>query len=760
MANVASPHSHPAGKAGWLPALLPLAIFIAAAARVPASAAGERLHWTLPWVPSLGVGLSLTVDGLSLLFVLIVSLVGAAVFLFAGAYLGDHPQRRRFYGLLTAFMASMLGLVLVDNLLALFVFWELTTLTSYLLIGFEHHLEKARFNARQALLVTGAGGLAMLAGILMLAEMGGSSDISHLATQADRLRQHPLYLPTLACIFAGALTKSAQFPFHFWLPNAMSAPTPISAFLHSATMVKAGIYLLARLHPVLGGTAPWMVTLVVLGAITALLGALLAVGQRDLKRMLAYTTIMALGVVTMFLGGRTTATLTAAMTFLMVHALYKSALFLVVGTIDHQAGSRNLDEVGGLGRVMPLTGIAAAAAALSMAGFPLFFGFIGKEIMYQGALTEDLFPGFATAATLVANALMTAVAGMMAMCVFAGRLRFPGQRPREGGWAMWLGPLLLGGLGVFFGICPDWVGRHLVAPAVVAVHPQADDLHLKLFHGFNLPLLLSVVTLALGTAGYVGRRRLARIIRKVEEGLPATAEGAYARLLDLTAELAAGHTRLVQNGSLQRYLTVIFAAVALGTGWPVLRSGLSAGAMVRGLAVPAPVEILLCLIILGALAVVVAAASRLLAVCALGVIGAGSAMIFLWHGAPDVALTQLLVETLTVIIVALVLLRLPPLPRPLSSPRRRIFNAVLSLAVGVVLAGWLTAAAAGDLDRSVTAYYEAYSAVKAHGRNIVNVILVDFRSFDTLGEIIVVAVAGLAGLGLVFRRTTGCNRSS
>ncbi|MEE4608993.1 MAG: hydrogen gas-evolving membrane-bound hydrogenase subunit E [Desulfobacteraceae bacterium] len=750
---MASPHSHGPGKAGWLPALLPLVIFIVAAARVPASAAGERLHWTLPWVPSLGVGLGVTVDGLSLLFVLIVSLVGAAVFLFAGAYLGDHPQRLRFYGLLAAFMVSMLGLVLVDNLLALFVFWELTTLSSYLLIGFEHHLEGACFNARQALLTTGAGGLAMLAGILMLAEMGGSSDISHLVTQADRLRQHPLYLPTLACIFAGALTKSAQFPFHFWLPNAMSAPTPISAFLHSATMVKAGIYLLARLHPVLGGTAAWMATLVVIGAITALLGALLAVSQQDLKRMMAYTTIMALGVMTMFLGGRTTPTLTAAITFLMVHALYKSALFLVVGAIDHQAGSRHLHELGGLGRAMPLTGLAAAAAALSMAGFPLFFGFIGKEIMYQGALTEDLFPGFATAAALVSNALMTAVAGIIVMCVFAGRLRFPGERPREAGPAMWLGPLVLGGLGVFFGTCPDWVGRLLVEPAVMAFHPRADDIHLKLFHGFNMALLLSAATLVLGAVGYFGRRRLARTIAAVEKGLPVSADGAYARLLHLTAKLAGGHTRIVQNGSLQRYLTVIFAAVALGAGWPVMGTGVNFEPLMAGFNSPAPVEILLCLLILGALAVVVAARSRLLAVCALGLVGAGSAMIFLWHGAPDVALTQLLVETLTVIIVALVLLRLPPLPRPLSSPRRRVFNAVLSLAVGAVLAGWLMAVAAGDLDLSVTAYYEAYSTVKAHGRNIVNVILVDFRSFDTLGEIIVVAVAGLAGHSLIRRRT-------
>jgi multicomponent Na+:H+ antiporter subunit A len=744
-----SAHRHADARAGWLPALLPLAIFLAAAARVPASAAGAQRVVVLDWVPSLGVSLNLNVDGLSLLFVLIVSFVGAAVFVFGGAYLGGHPHRLRFYALLSAFMLSMLALVLVDNLVALFVFWELTTLTSYLLIGFEHDQAAARANARQALLVTGAGGLVLLVGILLLGRMAGSTDVSALVARGQALRAHPLYLPALVCILVGALTKSAQFPFHFWLPNAMAAPTPISAFLHSATMVKAGIYLMARLHPVLGGTAAWMGTLVVVGAITALLGAFLAMGQKDLKRLLAYTTIMALGIMTMFLGGRTTPTLTAAMTFLMVHALYKSALFLVVGTIDHQTGSRHLPDLGGLGRAMPLTGLAAAAAALSMAGFPLFFGFVGKEIMYKGALTEDLFPDFATLAALVSNALMTAVAAILLLRVFAGRLRVPGDTPREAGAGMWLGPLMLGGLGIFFGVCPDWVGRHLIEPAVLAFHPQADQIHLKRFYGFNEALLLSVVTLVFGALAYAGRGALARLIGALEQRPPFSPERIYARLLEFTAVFAAHHTRIVQNGSLQRYLAVIFMAVVAGAGIPALRAGFNLPAIDPILETLALVEILLVALMSAALAVVVAARTRLLAVCGLGVVGAGSAMIFLWHGAPDVALTQLLVETLTVIIVALVLLRLPPLPRPLSSPGRRVLNAAVALAAGSLVAGLLLAVGGSELDRSVTAYYEAYSYTKAHGRNIVNVILVDFRSFDTLGEIVVVAVAGLAGLALI-----------
>jgi len=753
--------SHPARPPaiGWWSGLLPFSIFVAAASLIPTTVSGTRLFIALEWVPGLDVNLSLAIDGLSLLFVLIISLVGTAVFIFAGDYLGNHPRLPWFYVLLSTFMLSMLGLVLMDNLLALFVFWELTTLTSYLLIGFEHDRAEARFNARQALLVTGSGGLAMLVGILMLGHIAGTYNIADLIPQADVICSHRLYVPVLLLILAGALTKSAQFPFHFWLPNAMAAPTPISAFLHSATMVKAGIYLLARLHPVLGTTPIWMQTLVAIGGVTALWGAILSIGQEDLKRMLAYTTVMGLGIMTMFLGGQSTPTLTAAITFLMVHALYKSALFLIVGILDHQTGTRLLTHLGGLRRVLPITAAATAAAALSMAGFPLFFGFIGKEIMYKGALTEAMFPQFATVAALVSNALMTAVAGIFFLRVFTGPLRTVSQKPTEAGVAMWVGPLVLGFLGSIFGLFPDWVGRHLVEPAVLAFHPQADDIHLKLFYGFNAALLLSIITLILGGIGYGTRQWLRRTSKHIKQNQPVTGSQIYGRILDLTAVLATGHTRVIQTGSLQWYLSVILFFVVSGVGMTLLCTGTGFRVGRNIFEDWVVIEILLGILILGALIVLLFARSSLMAVCALGVIGTGCAMIFLWNGAPDAALTQLLVETLTIIIVANVLLRLPAMPPHLTRPPRLLFNAGIALVAGTLVTLLLLASVEGPLDRSITDYYERLSVVKAHGRNIVNVILVDFRSFDTFGEIIVVAVAGLAGVALI-RRRPPCDPSS
>ncbi|MBS3756786.1 MAG: sodium:proton antiporter, partial [Desulfobacterales bacterium] len=366
--------------------LLPLLVFLGAAAMVPHTAAGESYRLAIAWVPGLGVNLSFMLDGLSVLFALIIAGVGFFVTLYAVDYLHGHPHTGRFFVFLHAFMLSMLGLVLADNVLSLFVFWELTTIFSYLLIGFEHEAEASRKSARQALLVTGAGGLALLVGFLLMGIAAGTYEISQMVAMKVSLEGHPLYGAILIMVFLGAFTKSAQFPFHFWLPNAMAAPAPISAFLHSATMVKGGIYLLARFHPILGGSAAWTAVLVVVGGVTAVVGAFTALGQTDLKKILAYTTVSALGIMTMFLGGQTAPSLTAAMTFLLVHAIYKSALFLVAGIIDHQAGTREIEKLGGLARSMPVTAFAAFAACLSMAGFPLFFGFIGKEIMYKGAL--------------------------------------------------------------------------------------------------------------------------------------------------------------------------------------------------------------------------------------------------------------------------------------------------------------------------------------------------------------------------------------
>lgn len=368
------------GLTGVVPVLFAGALFVYFASLVPTIAAAEMIRVTIPWIPSLGIELAFLVDGLSLTFSLLISGIGTLVLLYSNTYLAGHPQYARFALFLTAFMVSMLGLVLADDLILLFVFWELTTLTSYMLIGFSHETEKSRRNALQALFVTGAGGLAFLAGLILLAAASGTTSISGIIAQGGALKEHAMYLPILILLLAGTFTKSAQVPFHFWLPNAMAAPTPVSAFLHSATMVKAGVYVMARMHPAMSGTDVWLWTLTILGAVTAVFASLLALRQTDLKLALAYTTLMALGTLTLFLGQESGYAMTAFATFLIVHSLYKASLFLVVGCIDLSTGTRETDQLGGLGRLMPITATAAALAALSMAGFPPFLGFIGKEL--------------------------------------------------------------------------------------------------------------------------------------------------------------------------------------------------------------------------------------------------------------------------------------------------------------------------------------------------------------------------------------------
>ena len=732
---------------GRLSAILPLTFFIWAAFQVPRIQTHGPLAVSFNWVPSLNVQFDVVLDGLSLLFVLIITSIGFVVTIYADTYLSGHPRSNRFFFYLQSFLLSMLGLVLSNNLLLLFVFWELTSLFSFLLIGFQNESAAARNSARQALLVTGGGGLLLFVGILLVGRVTGTYALSELWRHAEGLRGHSLYLPILICMLAGALTKSAQFPFHFWLPNAMAAPTPISAFLHSATLVKAGIYLLARLHPVLGGTTAWMTILIVVGALTALWGSVVAMARTDLKSVLAHTTIMALGIMTMFLGGRTTPALTAAITFLLVHALYKSSLFLVVGGIDHQTGTRELEEIGGIGRIMPITAAAALMATLSMAGFPLFLGFIGKEIMYEGALAENTFAGLATTAALLSNALMACVAATLILRPFWGRPRR--ARPaREAPWPIWFGPLLIGGVGLGFGLIPDWVIRWLVEPAVRAFHATREDIALKSIHGFNAPLLLSILTLTLGAAVYFKRRWLRRTLARTLASFPLTMEDIYEWLVGATLTVAKWQTRGLQNGSLFRYLIVILTTTVMGVGgilfwshtikfswhWPIFSIWLG----------------LLLASMLIAIGIVVLARSRLLAICGLGVIGAGIAVIFLAYGAPDVGLTQVLVETLTLIIAAIVLLRLPHIEgnhRPGSV--RLVLSLVVAIGSGALVAGLLVAVNHYEVDRTITAFYEQASYVKAHGRNIVNVILVDFRSLDTLGEIIVVAASALAALALI-----------
>ncbi|MDJ0874683.1 MAG: proton-conducting transporter membrane subunit, partial [Desulfobacterales bacterium] len=557
----------------YLAALLPAGLFALLGANLPATAGGQIWNWQVDWVAGLGATLGLRLDGLSMLFGLVITAVGTLVTVYSGAYIGGHRNTGRYQILLQSFMVAMLGLVLADNLILLFIFWELTTFTSFLLIGFEHDRTDARESARQALFVTGAGGLAMLAGFILIGQAAGSYSLTEVLTHGNRLTRDPRYPIILVLVLAGAFTKSAQFPFHFWLPNAMTAPTPISAFLHSATMVKAGIYLLARLHPVMSGPPAWTTTLTLFGAVTALTGAIMAFGQTDLKRILAYTTLMALGMLTLFLGGTHTAALVAAMTFFLVHALYKSALFLVVGILDHETGTRRLDAVRGLRRPMPWTAAAALAAALSMAGFPLFFGFVGKEIMYDGALSMDFLPGPVTVVAVAANTLMTAVAGILFVRPFLGRLDAAGTAIHEAPPPLFGGPLLLGGTGILFGIIPGWVSRWLIQPAVHAMGQDGSPVTLSLFHGLSLPLLLSIITLTVGVGCYLSRHTLARLVFQGTRVWPLPLESAYQGVLRGILGIGRWQTRWLQNGSLHRYLFVIIAAFVGLSTWALAAGG-------------------------------------------------------------------------------------------------------------------------------------------------------------------------------------------
>ncbi|KFI29829.1 oxidoreductase [Haematobacter missouriensis] len=728
---------------GYLGAAAALVFAICFALCMPAVLAGETLRAGWSWAPSLGVSLAFMLDGLSLIFALLISGIGALILLYATGYMGDHPQFGRFVLYLFSFMLSMLGLVLASDLITLFVFWELTSVTSYLLIGFNHEDSVARRNALQAMLVTGAGGLALLAGFILIGMASGSYDIGALLA-GEGLQSHPLYTPILILVLLGAFTKSAQFPFHFWLPNAMAAPTPVSAYLHSATMVKAGIYLLARLHPALGGTTAWVATLTTAGLVTAVMASLLALRQTDLKQALAYTTLMALGTITVLLAGGSPYALTAAVTFLVVHSLYKAALFMVVGAIDHGTGTREAGRLGGLARVMPMTAAAAALAAASMAGFPPLLGWIGKELIYAG--TPSIAPwGLAVAGALVANALMVAVAGVVALRPFWGAPGDPPHTPHEAGWQMLIGPLLLGCLGLVLGL-----GAGLLQPLIDrAVEgslqlPRTAELHL--WAGVNLPFLLSLATFALGFLLYAGRERYRTAFAALLARLPVFDRG-WDAFLDGFRAFAAWQTRVIQPGRLSGYLSATFAVAVLALGGTLILKG---PVIAPDLSAPLLLWLIAGIVVAGA-ALASVAMSRITAISAVGTVGIGVALIFISFGAPDVATTQLMVETLSAVLFGIAMLRLPGMVE--RRPRaRKVVHGVIAGAAGLTVTLIILAVTSHPLDRRITSYFEASSYALAHGLNIVNVILVDFRAFDTFGELTVILLASIGAYALLKRR--------
>jgi multicomponent Na+:H+ antiporter subunit A len=482
---------------------LPIVLFFFFISSLPLIKNGNTWISYHSWIPSFGIDLSFRLDGLSMLFALMITGIGALVFTYTAYYLKGHPYLDRFYGYLSMFMASMLGVVLSDNLMSMFIFWELTSISSFFLIGFNNEDASSRKSAMTALGITGFGGLVMLAGFILIGHAAETYSITELLTKPELIKNHSSYNWIIALVFVGAFTKSAQFPFHFWLPAAMKAPTPVSTYLHSATMVKAGIFLLARFTPLLGDTFWWNTTLIIIGAITMLYAAIHAIFRVDLKSILAYSTISALGILVFLIGIGSEKALLGAALFILAHALYKAALFLITGIIDHQTGSRDVSKLAGLKKVMMPVAIAGFIAALSSAGFPFLIGFLSKEVMYEAGLQFGQW-AFLLTALLVLTKILLFVAGFWAgIKPFTGILPEEFQKVSLPSSLLWVPPLILGTLSLLFGIFPAIIEQSLIQPVVSSMTGKESPIYLALWHGFNLVLLLSVITLLIGYVLYV-----------------------------------------------------------------------------------------------------------------------------------------------------------------------------------------------------------------------------------------------------------------
>ena len=708
--------------AGWVLALLPAGLFAYLIAQLPAVADGAVVRESVGWIPALGLNFSVRLDGLSLLFALIITGIGALVLVYSGGYMGRGTHIGRFYGYLLAFMGSMLGIVLADNLLSLFVFWELTSVTSFLLIGFRHADQEARSAALQALLVTSGGGLMMLVGFVILGISGGSYELSVLMDQSDAIRESPLYPAMALLVLAGAFTKSAQFPFHFWLPNAMTAPTPVSAYLHAATMVKAGIYLVARMTPMLGDTPLWNAGVTSVGAVTVVVASYLALRQTDFKRILAYSTVGALAIMMMLLGIGSELAIEAALLFLVAHALYKGTLFLVAGAVDHSTGVRDIMALGGLRRAMPVTALFAALAALSMAGIPLLLGFLGKEALYEAALGSEPAAALITAVAFFGALIFVAVALFVGYRPFFGAGGSIAEAAHEAPFSMLIGPGILGLGGLVFGIAPWLLGDALLSPAASAVAAASVEVHLATWPGLSATLLLSAVTIVAGVGLFLAGDRLRLYLARVTGAWGP--ERWYQLGFEGIDRLALWVTQLLQNGYLRRYLMTIV----------VVTIGLVGATLFLRVPVAWPTEFpnavfyewVPPLVILLGVGAVLRANTRLAAVAALGVVGFGVSSVYIIYGAPDLAMTQFLVEALGVVLFVLVLYHLRSFGEQ-SGRLARVRDALIATAAGVLMTVLVLVATTVQLQPPISGFFADRSVSEGQGHNVVNVILVDFR---------------------------------
>ena len=737
---------------------LAAAVAVAATALVlassPAVFVGEVVRWRIDWMPQLGLAFGLRMDGLAWLFALLISGIGMLIVLYAAHYLDPGDPAVRFFGFLLLFMGAMLGIVLADNLLLLVVFWELTSISSFLLIGYWHRRKDAREGARMALAITGAGGLALLGGVLLLGHMVGSFDLETVLASGDLIRAHPLYPPVLALVLAGAFTKSAQFPFHFWLPHAMAAPTPVSAYLHSATMVKAGVFLLARMYPALGGTELWFWTVAPVGLATLLVGAYIAIFQHDLKGLLAYSTISHLGLITLLFGLDTRLAVVAGVFHILNHATFKASLFMAAGIIDHEAGTRDMRRLAGLWKKMPVTAVLGMVAAAAMAGVPLLNGFLSKEMFFSeavggrdSAVMDVLLPIGAVVAGIFSVAYS---ARFIHDVFFHGEAKDLPKTPHEPPRFMRLPVEVLVALCVLVGIFPGlMIGPVLAVGAQAALfggpYAPLPAYTLAVWHGLNLPLAMSMAATAGGVLLYFGLQRRGGLHRLAR--LPGWIAGGGREVflsgLDLAVRAARAVTNALESGKLQNYLFLLIVIAVLAGLAPWLGS-----ADGRGLSLPEmrPVGFGFVAVWLLASGATVAAAfvhhKRLLALVVIGALGLAVSLLFVFLSAPDLALTQLLVEFVTIILMMLALNWLPREGAPEHAPVRKLADALLAGVAGLGVA-IVTLVLLARPSNTIAPYFLDNAVGPGGGANIVNVILVDFRGYDTLGEISVLGIAGL-----------------
>lgn len=736
---------------------VPAVIFVYYLGYTPSISSGTTYSQHFDWVPSMGINFTFRLDGLSLLFALLISGIGTAVFVYGRNYLKGHIYFDRFFGYLCLFMSAMLGVVLSDNIFTLFVFWELTSISSFFLIGFNNNQPESRKSAITALSITGMGGFFLLAGLVLLTNITGTTTISELIDSRDVILNHPLYPLLLGLLFMGAFTKSAQFPFHFWLPGAMKAPTPVSAYLHSATMVKAGIYLLARFNPIVGGTDLWSYTLMIVGGVTMLYAAFHSLFRVDLKGILAYSTISALGILTFLIGLGTLEAIVAAAVFILVHALYKATLFMVTGIIDHETGTRDISKLAGLRKVMMPVAIAGLLAALSSAGLPSTIGFIGKDLIYEATLhAGNSWATLLTTLAVATNIGLVAAGFMAGIKPFVGKLPDQFENVHLPSAELWIPPLILAAIGMVLGIFPGIAGDFFAAKTADIMFGSETNMHLKIWHGFNLVLVLSIATLGAGMLLFVINRPKAEKLGFLNRLSGISPSALFTKLTAGLLHFSDRYTRIIHNGFLRSYhLKIILFAEAL-MAYKLWISG-PVTINFQELTTVSIYEVAVVIILLGAVITVLSTPSLLTSVLSMSVVGYSMCLMFVFYSAPDLAMTQFTIDTLSTVLFVLVLYKLPPFLK-FDTATRQYRDIAVSVGFGVLISLIALKVINEPVQKTISEFYGENAYLLAKGKNVVNVILVDFRGIDTMFETVVLSIAAIGVYGLLKLRLSSAEK--